>query len=48
MIKSRRMNWTGHVGRMGERILVGESYTKGYKGDLDAGERAILTWITER
>jgi hypothetical protein len=47
MMKSRRMGWTGHVARMGEkrnsyRILVGKPE------GLDEGGRIILEWILER
>jgi hypothetical protein len=42
MIKSRRMRWTGHVARMGERrnayrILVGKPGGKNHWEDQDIG-----------
>jgi hypothetical protein len=52
MIKSRRMKWTGHVARMGEkrnayRILVGNSEGK-RPLDLDVGGWTILKRILQR
>jgi hypothetical protein len=53
MIKSRRMRWAGHVGRMGEkmnanRILVGKPEGRVHKDDLDVGERIMLKWIIDK
>jgi hypothetical protein len=50
IIKSRRMNWAGHVARMGEkrnayRLLVGKPEGK---EDLDVGGWIILGWILGR
>jgi len=48
--KSRRMRWTGHVARMGERrgvcrVLVGKPERKSHLGDPDVDGRMILRWI---
>jgi hypothetical protein len=53
IIKSRRMRWTGHVARMGEkrnayRLLVGKPEGKRPQGRLDVGGWIILGWILER
>ena len=49
-IKSRRMKWAGHVGRMGERrgvyrVLVGKPGEKNHLEDLDVDGTIILRWI---
>jgi hypothetical protein len=46
VIKSRKMSWAGHVGRMGERrglywVLVVEDHL----GDPGVDGRIILSWI---
>jgi len=48
--KSRRMRWTGHVARMGERrgvcrVLVGKPERKSHLGDPGVDGRMILRWI---
>jgi hypothetical protein len=53
MIKSRRMRWTGHVARMGEkwnayRILVGNQKERDQWEDQDVGGWTILKLILER
>jgi hypothetical protein len=52
MIKSRRMRWAGHIGRMGEknarRILFGKSGRKRHWEVLDVSRRIILKWILEK
>jgi hypothetical protein len=53
MIKSRRMGWTGHVTRMGEkrnayRILVGNPEGKIPLGRPRLRWWTILKWILER
>jgi len=50
VIKSRRMRWTGHVARMGERrgvyrILVGKLRERDHLGDQGVDGRIILRWI---
>ena len=50
VIKSRRMKWAGHVGRMGERrgvyrVLVGKPGEKNHLEDLDVDGTIILRWI---
>jgi hypothetical protein len=47
VIKSRRMRWAGHVGRMGEgrgvyRVLVGEPEGRRPLGGLGVGGRITL------
>jgi hypothetical protein len=53
MIKSRKMRWAGHVGRMGDtrnayRILVGKPEGKRPLEDRDVGGWTILKWILGR
>jgi hypothetical protein len=53
MIKSRKMRWVGHVGRMGEkrnasRILVGKPEGRRPLGRPRLGGWTILKWILER
>jgi hypothetical protein len=53
MITSRRMRWTGHVARIGEksnayRILVGKPEGKRPLGRQDVVRWIILGWILER
>jgi len=48
MIKSRRMRWFGHVGRIEEtrgiyRVLVGKPKGKRHLGDPGVDGRIILT-----
>jgi hypothetical protein len=50
VIKSRRMEWVGHVTRMGERrgvyrVLVGTLRGTGHLGDPRVDGRIILRWI---
>jgi hypothetical protein len=50
MIKSRRMRWTWHVARMGERrdayrFLVGKPEGSNHLEDLDVDGNIILKWI---
>ena len=50
VIKSRRMRWTGHVARMGDRrgvyrVLVGKPEGKNHLGDPGIVGRIILRWI---
>ena len=48
MIKSRRMRWSGHAARMGERSIQGfgrEIWGKDHLEDPDIDERVILGWI---
>ena len=50
VIKSRRMRWTGHVARLGERrgvyrVLVGKPEGKNHLGDPGVDGRVILRWI---
>jgi hypothetical protein len=53
MIKSRRMKWTRHVERVGEkrnayRILVGSQNERDYYEDVDVSGRIISRLILER
>jgi hypothetical protein len=53
IIKSRRMRWAGHIGRMGEkknayRILVGKPEGKRPLGRPRRRWRIRLGWILER
>jgi hypothetical protein len=53
MIKSRRMRWTGHVGRMGKRGMHIGHWWESQKGrdhweDQGVGGRTILKLILER
>jgi hypothetical protein len=53
MIKSRRMRWAGHVGRIGKKILHIGYLWKSQKErdhweDQDVGGWTILKWILER
>ena len=46
VVKSRRMRWVGHVGRMGEgrvvhRVLVGKPEERDHWGDPDVDGRII-------
>jgi len=48
--KSRRLRWTRHVARMGERrsvysVLVGKPEVRGHLGDPGVDGRIILLWI---
>jgi len=50
LIKSRRMRWTGHVARMGERrgvyrVLVGKPKGKNHLGDPGVDGRILLRCI---
>ena len=50
VIKSRRMRWSGHVARIGERrsvyrVLVGKPEGKSYLVDPGVDGRIILRWI---
>jgi hypothetical protein len=50
VIKSRRMRWTGHVARMGERrgvyrVFGGKPERKRPLGDPGVDGRIILIWI---
>jgi len=50
VIKSRRMKWAGHVGRMGERkavyrVLVGNLTARDHLGDPGIDRRIILRLI---
>jgi hypothetical protein len=52
MIKSRRMGWSGHVARMGERrnayrLLVGRPRRRWVRNKMDLGERRWggVDWI---
>jgi hypothetical protein len=50
VIKSRRMRWTGHVARMGERrgvyrVLGGNLRERNHMGDPGIDGRIILRWI---
>jgi len=50
VIKSRRMRWSGHVARMGERrgpyrVLVGKPEGKGHLGDPGVEGKIILRRI---
>jgi hypothetical protein len=51
-IKSRRMRWAGHVGRMEVknvyRLLVGKPQGKNQWEDQDVSGWIILGWIVER
>jgi hypothetical protein len=49
VIKSRRMNWLGHVARIGERIgpckgLVGNPRKIHHMEDLGVYEKTIVKW----
>jgi hypothetical protein len=46
IIKSRRMRWTGHVARMGEKWE--SQRERGRWEDKDEGGWIILRWILER
>ena len=53
VVKSRRMRWAGHVGRMEEdrgvhRVLVGKAEGKSHWGDQDVDGRIILRWILRK
>ena len=53
VIKLRRMRWTGHVARMGEkrgvyRILLGKPEERNHWGDLGTDGWIILGWICRR
>jgi len=53
VIKSRRMRWTGHVPRMGERRGVcrywwGNMKERDNLGDPSVDRRIILKWIFRR
>jgi len=50
VIKSRRMRWTRHVARMGDRrgvysVLVGKPEVRNHLGDPGVDGRIILRWI---
>jgi hypothetical protein len=50
VIKSRRLRWTGHVARMGERrgvyrVLVGKPEGKSHWGNPGIDGSIILRWI---
>jgi hypothetical protein len=50
VIKSRIINWAGHVARMGEgrvvyKVLVGKPKVKSHWGDPGVDGRMILGWI---
>jgi hypothetical protein len=50
VVKSRRMEWVGHVALMGEdrgvhRVLVGKPEGKSHWGDQDVDGRIILRWV---
>jgi hypothetical protein len=50
MMKSRRLRWVGHVGRMGElrnvyNILVGKHEGKDHLEDLGVVGKIIIEWI---
>jgi hypothetical protein len=52
MIKSRKMGWTGHVARMGEKknaymILIGKPEERDHWEDQDAARWKILKWFLE-
>jgi hypothetical protein len=53
MIKSRRIRWTGHVARMGEKRNAYRYWWESQKErdhweDRDVGGWTILKWILER
>jgi len=53
VIKSRRMRWAWHVGRMGEergvcRVLVGNRRERDHWGDFGVDGWIILGWISRR
>jgi hypothetical protein len=45
VIKSRRMRWVGHVGRVVYRVLVGKPEGKRPMGSPGIDGRIILRWI---
>jgi hypothetical protein len=50
VIKSKRLRWTGHVARMGERrgvyrVLVGNLWERDHLGEADVNGKIILRWI---
>ena len=52
VIKSRRMRWAGHVGRMGERGRIGSWWGNrregNHWGDLGVDGWIILGWMSGR
>jgi hypothetical protein len=52
MIKSRRMRWSGHVARIGEKKTYSYCWVsqkeKHHQEDKDVGGLIILRWILER